>query len=243
MSVLRNLESKLAGLVEGTFGRVFRTEVRPVELARGLAREMDEHRADSLSRTHAPHEYVIHLSAEDHARYAGIESEMASELSGYLLEHARAERLALAATPVITFDCDERLGLGEFGIEALPLRAAPSAPRAEQDVTPAHRRPAPSRQDPRPPRATVAVLGRNFPLTTQGAVIGRSADCDIVIDDANVSRHHAQLAYDLRDGWTIDDLGSTNGVLVNGARITGPAPLRPGDRLDIGTVPAQFESA
>ncbi len=74
MSVLRNLESKLAGLVEGTFGRVFRSEVRPEELARRLAREMDEHRTASLSRTYAPHEYVVWLSPQDRERYAPIDA-------------------------------------------------------------------------------------------------------------------------------------------------------------------------
>ena len=111
MSVLRNLESKLAGLVEGTFGRVFRSEVRPAELARRLAREMDEHRTVSLSRTYAPTEFDIYLSPRDRERFAGIEREVLDELSGYLLEHARAEKLALATTPRIAFHTDERLGL------------------------------------------------------------------------------------------------------------------------------------
>ena len=71
MSVLRNLESKLAGLVEGTFGRVFRAEVRPEELARRLGREMDEHRTVSLSRTYVPNEYVVYLSPQDRERFAG----------------------------------------------------------------------------------------------------------------------------------------------------------------------------
>ena len=117
MSVLRNLESKLADLVEGGFGRMFRAEVRPVEVARRLAKEMDEHRTVSLARTYAPNEYVVYLSPQDRERYAAIEREVADELSAYLLEHARAERLALVSTPVIEFRTDERLGLGEFGIE------------------------------------------------------------------------------------------------------------------------------
>src|ERR1051325_11463754 len=70
MSVLRNLETKLADLVEGTFGRVFRSEVRPVELARKLAREMDEHKTVSVSRTYVPNEYVVWLSPEDRERLA-----------------------------------------------------------------------------------------------------------------------------------------------------------------------------
>ncbi len=89
MSVLRNLEAKLTDLVEGTFGRVFRSEVRPVELARKLAREMDEHKTVSVSRTYVPNEYIVWLSPDDRARYEGVEDSLIEELSAYLLEHAR----------------------------------------------------------------------------------------------------------------------------------------------------------
>src|SRR5919206_2583190 len=123
MSVLRNLESKLADLVEGTFGRVFRSEVRPVELARKLAKEMDEHRTISVSRTYVPNEYVVYLSTEDRARFEGVEHEVIDELAAYLLEHARRERLALVSRPKIEFETDERLHLGEFGIQARTVRS------------------------------------------------------------------------------------------------------------------------
>src|SRR3954453_18865474 len=137
MSVLRNLEEKIAGLVEGTFGRVFRSEVRPVELAHKLVKEMDEHRTVSVSRTYVPNEYVVWLSPEDRRRYDGVEQPVIDELAGYLLEPARRdgaeqpfsvvlprslldpprrERLALVSRPQISFRTDERLSLGEFGI-------------------------------------------------------------------------------------------------------------------------------
>src|ERR1041385_8254902 len=92
MSVLRNLESKLAGLVEGTFSRAFKSEVRPVEIARKLTKEMDEHKVQSLSRVYAPNEYAVWLSKEDRKQFEGYEDELAAELSGYLLEHARQLR-------------------------------------------------------------------------------------------------------------------------------------------------------
>src|SRR5580765_5669801 len=107
MSVLRNLETKLADLVEGTFGRVFHSEVRPVELARKLVKEMDEHRTVSVSRTYVPNEYVVWLSPADRERYEGVEAAVIDELVAYLLEHARSERLALASRPQITFRTDE----------------------------------------------------------------------------------------------------------------------------------------
>ena len=128
MSVLRNLEEKIAGLVEGTFGRVFRSEVRPVELARKLAKEMDEHRTVSVSRTYVPNEYVVWLSPQDRERYEGVEQSVIDELGAYLLEHARRERLALVSQPQIEFRTDERLALGEFGIQARLIE--PHEPRA-----------------------------------------------------------------------------------------------------------------
>ncbi len=263
MSVLRNLESKLAGLVEGTFGRVFRTEVRPVELARRLAREMDEHRTVSLSRTYAPHEYVVWLSPDDRERYAEIEDQVAEELSAYLLEHARAERLALVATPEIGFETDERLGLGEFGIETRTVHVEPE-PRPAASAPP----PAAAQRAPRPApsgetmvvsgaarkreeleearavrrgRAILAAEGKRFAIGPGGAVIGRSRECDVVLGDSNVSRRHARVAFADDGSWTIEDLGSTNGVQVNGRRIAGIHVLASGDRLDVGTVSARFE--
>ena len=122
MSVLRSLESKLAGLVEGTFSRAFKSEVRPVEIARKLAREMDEHRVQSLSRTYAPNEYAVWLSPDDRAQFEGYEDDLAQRAVGYLLEHARRERIALVTRPQIEFRTDERLRLGEFGIQARLVR-------------------------------------------------------------------------------------------------------------------------
>ena len=123
MSVLRSLESKIAGLVEGTFSRAFRSEVRPVEIARKLAREMEEHKSVSVSRTYVPNEYRVFLSPRDRERFADYEDALATELAGYLLEYARRERLDLMARPVIEFETDDRLGLGEFGIQTGAIQA------------------------------------------------------------------------------------------------------------------------
>src|SRR4051794_6251626 len=122
MSVLKNLESKIAGLVEGAFGRAFRSEVRPVEIARKLVREMEDHKSVSVSRTYVPNEYVVWLSEPDRARFEDYEDALSKELSGYLLEHARRERLALLSRRDITSEPAARLSLGEFGIQARLVR-------------------------------------------------------------------------------------------------------------------------
>src|SRR3954470_10689858 len=108
MSVLRSLEEKLAGLVEGTFSRAFKSEVRPVEIARKLAREMDQHKVVSLSRTYVPNEYTIWLSERDREQLSGYEGDLREELAGYPLEHSRREKLALVSRPEISFKTDDR---------------------------------------------------------------------------------------------------------------------------------------
>src|SRR3954464_6805564 len=118
MSVLRNLEAKLGGIVEGAFGRAFRTSVQPVELAHKLAKEMEENQMASVSRVYVPNHYRVFLSPADREQFASYEPALRKELSDYLLEHSRQERLALTSRPQVEFHTDERLELGEFGIQA-----------------------------------------------------------------------------------------------------------------------------
>jgi hypothetical protein len=262
MSVLRSLESKIAGLVEGTFSRAFRSEVRPVEIARRLAREMEEHKSSSVSRTYVPNEYVVYLSPRDRERFADYEEALTNELAGYLLEFARRERLAMVARPVIEFETDGRLGLGEFGIQTRVVRHSaevdPAGREAEleggADYAPdsgagrtmiqgaAEPVAEPLGERPRAHRSTALLLveGKRVVVGPAGATIGRSRQCDVVLTDPNVSRRHADLRP--RGGsWVLSDLGATNGVLINGRRIDAPEVLSPGDRIELGTSVLTFE--
>ena len=260
MNPLKSLETTIASLVEGGFGRLFRTEVRPMELARKLAREMDAHRTVSVSRVYAPNEYSVWLSPKDRARYEGVEDEVIDELCAYLLEHARREDLILAARLHIVFETDEHLALGEFGIQARLVRPdvedaghRPPADEEEHGHTMIYStaarlqgagaervRSAPER--PRPQRALLAVGERRLIVPATGGTIGRSRDCDVVLDDAGISRRHAEILPG-PDGWTVADLGSTNGVIVNGQQIDGARTLHPGDRVELGSTEIVFELA
>src|SRR6476620_6050613 len=122
MSILRNLEAKLEGLFEGAFSRTFKSKVQPVEIARKLAKEMQDNKTVSISRTYVPNQYIVFLSPDDRAQFEGYEDGVKKELSDYLLETARGEGLALLTRPMVDFETDERLGLGEFGIQALLVR-------------------------------------------------------------------------------------------------------------------------
>jgi len=237
MSVLRTLETKIADLVEGAFGRAFRSEITPVELARRLVREMDRQRTSSLSSTVVPNEYVVWLSPADRRHFQGIEPSLIDELATHLLEHARAERLALPSRPHIELRTDRRLALGECGIDARVVNApGPGIVRRNGPPVPAGEAVAGEIL----PAAFVDVGGRMVAIPPAGAVIGRSPDANIVIAANEVSRHHAQIAPD-REGWTLTDLGSTNGVLLNGRQVGVPERLSDGDVIGLGSVELIFE--
>jgi hypothetical protein len=251
MSVLRSLEEKIAGLVEGTFSRAFRSEVRPVEIARKLAREMEEHKSFSLSRTYVPNEYRVFLSPRDRERFAGYESALSDELAGYLLEHARRERLTLPSRPVIEFETDDRLGLGEFGIQTGVV-----SPQDEGEVEPPAEElsgrtmiystagrlaePLEERARTRAETALLLIGGRRVVVGPTGLTMGRSRQSDVVIDDPNVSRQHAEIRP--RGGsWVLTDLSSTNGSRLNGQAVEGSEVIRAGDEIELGSTSMRFE--
>lgn len=172
MSVLRTIESKIEGLFEGVFGRAFRTHVQPVELARKLAKEMDEHRSVSVSRVYVPNEYTIYLSSADRQQFAAYEGSLVGELQEYLTEHARREAYALLTPPRVRFTVDDDLAIGEFGIAtrvAQPEDGVPSLP-APAPAAPVGARsvsiPAAAAPVPAAPAAVTAAAPVPEPSTT-----------------------------------------------------------------------------
>jgi hypothetical protein len=260
--VLRSIEHRIESLVTGIFGRAFRSHVQPVELARKLVKEMDDHRTVSLSRVYVPNEYHLYLSPGDREQFAGYEEGLLLELADYLAEHARREGYALTSRPRIVLQEDADLALGEFGIAtrlvqppAAPDRPAAPQPAAPQPVTPVpppvvpvdggtkviapepDMPPAPAA--PAAPRAVLLVNGERHALGPGGLVIGRARDCDIVVDDPSVSRRHAEVRPQ-EGGFGVADLGSTNGTLLNGEPVE-TAPLTAGDRITVGRTELRFE--
>jgi hypothetical protein len=251
--VLRAIEQKIEALFEGVFGRAFRTNVQPVELARKLAKEMDDHKTVSVSRVYVPNEYTVYLSPQDRSQFEGYEGSLQSELEEYLSEHAKRESYALLTAPHVLLETDEDLAVGEFGIATRMVqprrRREPDAP--EGQVEPG----ATMIYKPRtPPQATeaaspvdlgvereVAVLswdGRTMRVGKRRVVLGRSRECDIQVEDANVSRRHAELRQEGSAYWIVD-LESTNGIEVNGRRITR-AKLDSGDIVTVGSTDITF---
>jgi FhaA, N-terminal domain/FHA domain len=268
MSVLRAIESKIEGLFEGVFGRAFRTHVQPVELARKLAKEMDEHRSVSVSRVYVPNEYTLYLSSSDRAQFAAYEGSLVGELQEYLVEHARREGYALLTPPRVLLQTDDDLAMGEFGIAtrvsqpeeprvtaapplptpavAVPVPAPVVAASEPPAATMVYRPQVPLSEDDGPPsevvreEVTLTVDGRVLPVTTGRVVVGRSRECDVRVDDGNVSRRHCELVQEGPTAWVVSDLGSTNGTEVNGRRVSGRRRLDDGDRITIGSTELVF---
>jgi Protein of unknown function (DUF3662)/FHA domain len=250
--VLRAIERKIEALFEGIFGRAFRTNVQPVELARKLAKEMDEHRTVSVSRVYVPNEYTVYLAPDDREQFSSYEDNLRSELQEYLSEHARREEYALLSSPRVLFESDADLDMGEFGIATRMVQPEKRRGAVEPvgDLEPG----ATMIYKAKPPQPTQAVspeeLGVERELVTlnyngtshevkqRRVVIGRSRDCDIQLSDANVSRRHAELRQEGASYWIVD-LGSTNGMEVNGKRVKR-AKLRSGDRITLGSTDVTF---
>ena len=266
--MLRSIESKIEGLFEGVFGRAFRTHVQPVELARKLAKEMDEHRSVSVSRVYVPNEYTVYLSPGDREQFASYEGSLIGELQEYLTEHAKREAYALLTPPRVRITTDADLAIGEFGIATRvvqpeaglpPIRTPAAAPQPQPRPAPAAppvdappaptmvyrpREPEAAGAEDAPPPAverevvTLTIDGRVYPVASRRVVLGRSRECDISLPDSNVSRRHAELVQEGATYW-LADLGSTNGTELNGERVDR-AKLADGDRITLGSTDVVF---
>jgi pSer/pThr/pTyr-binding forkhead associated (FHA) protein len=251
--VLRSIEHKIESLFEGAFGRAFRRNVQPVELARKLAKEMDDYKMVSVSQVYAPNEYVVYLSPGDREQFESYEPSLIKELEQYLGEHARREGYVLLSKPELSFETDEDLEVGLFGIaNRMIQRESPDQepePAAEPGATRVYRAApmdteAASAEElglaPEPePVASLVVDGAAHELSKPSVVIGRSKEADIRVSDPNVSRRHAEVRQEGSTYWVVD-LGSTNGISVNG-RALKRSKLDEGDRITLGSTELVFK--
>jgi Protein of unknown function (DUF3662)/FHA domain len=249
--MLRAIEQRLERVFEGVFGRAFRTNVQPVELARKLAKEMDDHRSTSVRNVYAPNEYTVYLSPDDREQFGGYENSLVSELEEYLAEHAARENYALLTPPHVVFETDEDLGVGEFGIATRMAQHGQRGPEAAESAAPGATIVYKPRTQPTEAASLeelgverqIAVLrwsGQRRVLDKSRSVLGRSRDVDVQIEDPNVSRRHAEIVQEGPAYWLVD-LGSTTGVEVDGRRVQR-AQLADGSRFTIGETTVTFST-
>jgi hypothetical protein len=258
LGILRHIEKRMESLVEGVFGRAFRRQIHPVEIAKGLTKQMDEGRMVSISRTYAPNDFTIHLSKEDTESIQAYQESLKDELIQYASTHAENKNYHLMTPPKIRFETEDSLRFGEFGITAkLTGGEGPREKGAPQDTSGQTRifrteetgggqqgTAAISANEARRhglAREIVEVVMEDgtYPLEGRGPwTVGRSQECDIVVSDPNVSRKHARLSR-ADNGFVVEDLGSTNGTLLDGAPIDRER-IESGDELTFGQTTARF---
>ena len=253
MGVGRSIEQRLEGLVEGFFTKVFRSGLQPVEVGRRILREMAEGKTVSVNRIYAPNEFHVLMGPDDHSRFSQMEAGLQREFSDLVIEQAKENRWNLMGLPRITFDSVEKMGRGEFKVEAslsadadVPGAGVSTPDRSEQDMR--NTRAVPSQTADRLGLADAGAqlvvyedgkVRDTISITKEPVVIGRLSTSDVVLSDPNVSRRHAELR---RDGarWVVVDLGSTNGTVVNG-KLAREHPLDEGDRLTFGKTELVFK--
>jgi hypothetical protein len=224
---LQRLENKLEQLISGAFAKAFRSAVQPVEISAALQRECDNN-AQILSRDRrlVPNDFHVELSQTDLDRLSPYDTALAEEMVSQLHSHADQQSYSFPGPVTISFEPAADLTTGRFRVRS----------RAQAKVTGGAPRSAPAQAQGRRTRAVLEVNGTRHPLQPPGLVVGRGTDADLRINDPGVSRRHIEFVVSAGaggDAIEVRDLGSTNGMLVDGHRITR-AGVRDGTEVRIG---------
>lgn len=285
MGVLKKFEQRLEGLVNGTFAKVFKSEVQPVEIAGALQRECDNNATIwNRDRTVVPNDFIVELSAPDYERLSPYSGQLGDELAGMVRDYAKQQRYTFMGPIKVNLEKADDLDTGLYRVRSRTLASSsnqqapgPAAPAGRpgtgpapggygypQPAPPAGAPPMPSSPPPgarpggygypqpagqRPPAAPagggrtrywIEINGTRHQISRPTLVLGRSTDADVRIDDPGVSRRHCEI----RTGTpsTIQDLGSTNGIVVDGQHTTR-ATLRDGSRIVVGSTTIIYRQA
>lgn len=208
-------------MVDGVFSRRSRGSIRPIELGRRLVREMDDNRSiDVKGRRIVPNDFTVVLSAVDHSGFYDIEDTLVAELAEAAREYAREEGYHFMGPVTVQLAVDNNLKGGRFSVVS-QLKQAPTGPGFGSLVLPS---------------------GNRVDLGAGKVTVGRLPECTISINDSNISRNHAEVRAGT-NAFVVVDLGSTNGTMVNGARIVGEHRLRDGDIISFGSTHVRFEAS
>ncbi|MDT6987952.1 MULTISPECIES: FhaA domain-containing protein [Streptomyces] len=277
MGVLKKFEQRLEGLVNGTFAKVFKSEVQPVEIAGALQRECDNNATIwNRDRTVVPNDFIVELSTPDFERLSPYSGQLGDELAGMVRDYAKQQRYTFMGPIKVHLEKAEDLDTGLYRVRsrtlassasqaAAPGAAAPAPPAgrpggygyppaAPAGVPPMPAAPPPGRPGGYgyPPAAApgpvpggrtrywIEINGTRHQISRPTLVMGRSTEADVRIDDPGVSRRHCEI----RTGTpsTIQDLGSTNGIVVDGQHTTR-ATLRDGSRIVVGSTTVIYRQA
>jgi hypothetical protein len=214
--VLKNVENGLERLFERTFSRPFRSALQPIEIGTRIVREVDLTRRLSGQGQISANVLRVWLGPADAQRFEGFQKALVTELEETVRQHAVSEGYSFVG-PVkveIFIDDDLKAGLVEVKSEFV---GGESQPRL------------------------IVSDGRSFPVGDVPLIIGRSPEVAVVVNDANVSRQHAEV-WRTAEGVAVRDLQSTNGTFVNGHRISAVS-LSPRDDVTVGALHFRIELA
>ncbi|CAM5494462.1 FhaA domain-containing protein [Streptomyces aurantiogriseus] len=290
MGVLKKFEQRLEGLVNGTFAKVFKSEVQPVEIAGALQRECDNNATIwNRDRTVVPNDFIVELSAPDYERLSPYSGQLGDELAGMVRDYAKQQRYTFMGAIKVNLEKADDLDTGLYRVRSRTL-ASSSSQQAPEHAPPGGQRPggygyppaggaaAPPMPSAPPPGAAgarpggygyppaaggqrpgaaggglagapqpgsrtrhwIEINGTRHQISRSTLVLGRSTEADVRIDDPGVSRRHCEI----RTGTpsTIQDLGSTNGIVVDGQHTTR-ATLRDGSRIVVGSTTVIYRQA
>jgi hypothetical protein len=248
VSVLQRFEKRLEGLVEGAFAKVFKGVVHPVEILNAMQREAEAHKAILAGgRTLVPNRYVIDLSPYDHSRLAPYAAALAQELAQSQAEFIGEQAWTVYGDVIVEIERGDGLDTGMFRVTAEVYTGGDVAPVQQQPYEAPPQYPAYDQgggygAPPGPPGGRNVRLvsgdGRTYPLQMGSTVIGRGDQATLRLPDVGISRRHARLDFDGAQV-VLTDLGSTNGTMVNGQRVSAVA-LNPGDMIQLGTTTLTF---
>ncbi|MFG2038800.1 FhaA domain-containing protein [Dactylosporangium sp. NPDC048998] len=245
VSVLQRFEKRLEGLVEGAFAKVFKGVVHPVEILNAMQREAEAHKAILAGgRTLVPNRYVIDLSPYDHSRLAPYAAALAQELAQSQAEFIGEQGWTVYGDVIVEIERGDGLDTGMFRVTAEVYTGGDVAPPPTPDPYGGYNQGGGGYDQggggygppPGGPGRNVRLVsgdGRSYPLSIGSTVIGRGDQANMRLPDVGISRRHARLDFDGAQV-VLTDLGSTNGTMVNGQRVSAVA-LNPGDMIQLGT--------
>ena len=247
------VERSLENIFDGLFSRAFKSGVKPLQLGRKLLQVVDSERdVDAQGRRVVPNSYLIQLCPEDREGFADVEPTLLQELTVALREYISQEGYHVEGKARVALRTNPDLRRGKFDIDcrnitpdAAPAQpSAPAAPSTEPliEVSAAPLLTAVPSAFDRPPAVLSLPNGQRIELHEGHYVLGRHLENDIVLNDTNVSRKHAEFVCAAGEV-VVRDLGSTNGTKVNGVLITGEQLLQHGDVINFGTAQVRFEAS
>jgi hypothetical protein len=274
VGVLKRFEQRLEGLVNGTFAKVFKSEVQPVEIAGALQRECDNNATIwNRDRTVVPNDFIVELSAPDYERLSPYAGQLSDELAGMVRDYAKQQRYTFMGPIKVHLEKAPDLDTGLYRVRSRTLASSESQhqPPGRRPAGPAMSGGHPPQRGGMPPmpvgpppgrppggpapvtrlpstgpvpgaqiRRWIEINGTRHQISRPTLVLGRSTDTDVRVDDPGVSRRHCEIRVGTPS--TIQDLGSTNGIVVDGQRTTR-ATLRDGSRIVVGSTTIVYRQA